>query len=530
MSRGSLLYRWRQEIFSGLLGGLILAMSFPPFPTRLLSIAALVPLLRYFLVVFPSFGWRKGALKRGFLTGYLFGIAFFSLMLYWVANLVPASNLSMPWVMIPAIVLLVMYLSLFPGLFAFLLAWFVRRFGTRALFAAPALWALTEFMRSSGELAFSWGLISSALVPYPLAMQGLSFYGPFGFSMIMVLANVLVTFLLFAGTYRRRAWALTALVLIAGIHLSYGAFRISGIDRDEPGKRSARVAVVQPNVDLAFKWNPEHRDSILTQVESLTKASAGDGAVLVIFPETAVPVSISHSTPYRRWLKKIAAESKVDLFIGYINHIQDGGQWRAFNACGLIDRSGNITAEYHKINLLPLGERIPFSQYIPALEKIDFGQANFRKGTTQTVFDSSAGKFGALICFESTFSDYARRYVREGAEFLVNVTNDGWFGSARGPLQHAETAVLRAVENGVTLVRSANTGVSMAVDPAGRVSQSIGLNKEGVLMVPVKLIDNLTFYCRYGQLSFFVMFFANLFVFLLPALFHRPGPPGAPGR
>ncbi len=523
MSRGSLLYRWRQELFSGLLGGSILAMSFPPFPTRILSIVALVPLLRYFLVVFPDIGWRKGALKRGFAAGYFFGLAFFSILLFWIANLVPESNMNMSWVMVPAIALLIMYLALFPALFSLLLAWFIRRFGAKALFAAPAFWTMTEFMRSSGELAFSWGLISSSLVPYPIAMQGLSFYGPFGFSMVLVLANVLITHVFFAGTDRGRAWALSALVMLIGVHLSLGAMRIADIDRKEPGKRTAKVAVIQPNLDLALKWNPQYRDSIFTQVESLTKAAAAENAVLAIFPETAVPVSISHSARHRTWLKRIAAESGIDLFIGYINHVQEGEQWRAFNACGLVDSDGTIKAQYHKVNLLPFGERIPFSQYFPVFEKIDFGQANFRRGETQTVFDSSAGKFGALICFESTFSDFTRRYVRQGAEFLVNITNDGWFGSARGPLQHAETAVLRAVENGVTLVRSANTGVSMAVDPAGRIKQSIGLNREGMLLVPVKLLDNLTFYCRYGQLSFFVMFFINLLVFLLPAWFQKPG-------
>ncbi|HSG27287.1 MAG TPA: apolipoprotein N-acyltransferase, partial [Candidatus Krumholzibacterium sp.] len=174
-------------------------------------------------------------------------------------------------------------------------------------------------------------------------------------------------------------------------------------------------------------------------------------------------------------------------------------------------------------NLLPFGERIPFSQYIPGLEKMDFGQANFKKGENQTVFDSTGGKFGTLICFESTFSDYTRRYVKKGAEFIVNITNDGWFGSARGPLQHAETAVLRAIENGVSVIRSANTGVSLSIDPVGRIRDSIGLNREGIMIVPVKLLEKLTFYCKYGQLSFFVMFAINMLIFIAPAFFQKRG-------
>jgi apolipoprotein N-acyltransferase len=523
LNKGSFIFRWREELLAGSLGGILLAMSFPPFPTRILAIIALVPILRYFLVVFPRLDWRAGALKRGFFTGFFFGLSFFTVLLFWITNLIPASAINMSWVMFPAFILLTLYLACFPALFALALAWFVKRFGPRAVFVAPAFWALTEFMRSSGEMALSWGLVSSALVPYPIAMQGLSLYGPFGFSMILVLVNVLITFVFFYRSNRGRVWSLTCLILLIGSHLWYGAARISNLDKTSDTARYSNVAIVQPNLDLEIKWKPEYRDSIFTEIENMAMKAAASRPDVVIFPETAAPVSISHSTRYRTWLKKIAANTHTNLFIGYINHVQDGGKWRSFNACGLIDSLGVLRSQYHKINLLPFGERIPFSQFFPFLEKMDFGQANFKPGQQQTVFDTTGGKFGALICFESTFSDFARRYVQHGAEFLVNITNDGWFGSSRGPLQHSETAVLRAIENGVTMIRSANTGVSMAIDPVGRIKGSIGLDKQGILQVPVRLIEKLTFYCKYGQLSFFVMFFMNLLVFLAPAFFSKHG-------
>ena len=152
---------------------------------------------------------------------------------------------------------------------------------------------------------------------------------------------------------------------------------------------------------------------------------------------------------------------------------------------------------------------------------MDFGQANFKPGAEATVFESSVGRFGSLICFESTFSDFTRRYVREGADFLVNITNDGWFGSARGPLQHSETAILRAVENGVTLLRSANTGVSMYIDPAGRVVDRIGLDREGLLLVSIPPPRGTTPYCRFGQALFFSFAAAGLAAAFLPALVFR---------
>ena len=143
----SFLKRWRQEIFAGVLGGFLLALSFPPYPTRLLSLVALVPVFRYFLVVFPSYEGRKGCLRRGFMTGWLFGMTFFLVLLYWITNLIPASSVSLRWVLIPALILLVMYLGLYTGLSTFALAALHGRIGRKALLAAPAFWAITEYMR-----------------------------------------------------------------------------------------------------------------------------------------------------------------------------------------------------------------------------------------------------------------------------------------------------------------------------------------------------------------------------------------------
>jgi apolipoprotein N-acyltransferase len=168
--------------------------------------------------------------------------------------------------------------------------------------------------------------------------------------------------------------------------------------------------------------------------------------------------------------------------------------------------------EYHKVNLLPFGEKIPLSQYFSVLEKVDFGQANFKSSKKRTLFNSQSGKFGVLICFESTFPGFVRNYVRDGASYLVNITNDGWFGSSSGPLQHSETAILRAVENGVTVLRSANTGISLYVDPVGRVQGRLGLNIEGKIECGAGSFGARTFYVKYGNALFFILVILSLAV------------------
>ena len=329
--------------------------------------------------------------------------------------------------------------------------------------------------------------------------------------MLIVAVNLLISIALFVRERSRRVAAALLLVLLVAAALYGGHVRIGRVDREISAvERSADVAIVQPNLDLAIKWKPVYRDTIFSEIEDLTWKAAALGAELVIFPETAAPVSMSHSRKYRDWMKSIAGEAGVDLYIGYVRHIQENERWRSFNSSGLFGRNGKLLQQYDKINLLQFGERVPYSHWFPILERMDFGQANFKRGEEQTVFESPAGRFGSLICFESTYSGYSRDYVRLGADFLVNITNDGWFGGATGPLQHSESAIQRAVENGVAVLRSANTGVSMLIDPAGRVVDSIGLDREGMLLVSVPSLSSRTPYTLFGQWIFLWMVVLNL--------------------
>jgi apolipoprotein N-acyltransferase len=511
MVKKSFLVKWREELFAGILGGFLLALSFPPYPTRLLALFALVPLFRYFLVVFPSYKGRKERLKRGFLAGWFYGITLFLVLLFWITNLIPASSVNLRWVLTPGLILLVMYLGLYVGLFGLATAALYDRVGRKALIAAPALWGITEYLRCSGELSFSWGVISGSLLKYPLASQGLSITGPFGYAMLIVTVNLLIASALFIRGRAGRLQAVLLLAVLVSAAVIVGHFRIKSIDRAiASADGHAVVAIVQPNLDLGKKWKPVYRDTIFAEIEELTEKAAALGAELVIFPETAAPVSMSHNRKYRAWMKSIAKDAGVDVYIGYVRHEREGERWRSFNSSGIFDRRGLLTQQYDKINLLQFGERIPFSGWFSFLERMDFGQANFGRGEEQTIFDSPVGRFGSLICFESTFSGYSRDYIGLGADFLVNITNDGWFGGARGPLQHSESAIQRAIENGVTVLRAANTGVSMLIDPAGRVVESIGLDREGILLVPVYKVSSKTPYSRYGQLVFIGMALLNV--------------------
>jgi apolipoprotein N-acyltransferase len=515
---GSWLQRWGEELIAGVASGILLALCFPPFPTRFFVIFALVPVLRYYIVRYRAAAGPAtdaaagpGWVKRSLFLGFVLGVVFFTTLLFWIVNLIPESGVSAHWILFPALILLVLYLSCYTMLFTLGLSALARRLGVAAVFAAPTVWTLTELARSHGELGFSWGDLAYAFAIYPDAIQGASVYGPFGLAFVLVLLNVLCAFAFFARSRARRAVALILFVALGAGHLMWGHEAIARFDRGRveigPPKE---VAVVQPNVSLKLKFEGSMRDSIFVQMAQFAKEAASQGSMLVIFPETAAPVSFKVTPSYLTWLERMARENRIDILTGFIDHTLLKGQWEPQNAAALIDHRGRLAATYAKMNLLPFGEKMPFSQYLPVLREANFGQANFIPGATQTIFDSSAGRFGVLICFESTFSGFTRRYVREGAEFLVNITNDGWFGGSRGPIQHAEMAILRSVENRVTLFRSAYTGVSMVVDPMGRVLASLPTFTSGMIYGTVERMPRHPIYERFGYLAYWIMIAVNM--------------------
>lgn len=515
------LRHWGEEIFAGASSGLLLAFSFPPFASRFLVAIALVPFLRYQFFVLPprasalseeelARGRQRSAmrisLKRAFLSGFILGVAFFATLLYWILNLIPESGVVSRWILIPAMALLVSYLACYTALFGLALGYLANRLGRSAIWTAPAIWSLLEYARSHGELGFSWGALANALAVHPVAIQGIAFYGSFGLSLVIVAVNVLIALVIFAFRGRARlAGAISLLILVAG-NLLWGKIEISRYDKKPKAEALFRkVALVQPNVSLAIKWDPAYRDSIFDQMKRYVKEASLGGARLVIFPETAAPVSFKASPEYLAVLEELARSNNIDILTGYVDHTRSEKDWNSHNAAALISSAGYIEGNYHKVNLLPFGEKIPFSQYIPALSSINFGQANFVAGKEQTIFDSEVGRFGVLICYESTFADFTRRYALRGADFLVNITNDGWFGPGPGPVQHAEMAILRAVENRMTLARAAYTGISFFVDPVGRIHEKIWLFTEGIIFDSVKKAEKPSFYSRHGDSVFFLM-------------------------
>lgn len=483
-----------------ILSGILTGLSHVPLPTGFLSWFGLIPLLMSLVVL-------RG--RAAFLAGFMQGVAYFAVTIYWIA-----------WITPPGVLAAVFYMSLWRGLTVWLIAIVVKRFGVQGLWSAPFIWVGIEYVSSLGDLGFPWVLLGSSQVDYLPLVQYADTLGVFGISFWLVLINLALLDL-----WRRRApLTIAALVVLFAVPAVYGFQRMSQIY----GDRVMTVGVAQPNLEpLAKEFRPF--ETHFARLKGQTMEAVENGARLVVWPETAVPAyfHLRVNQHYRDLVQQLADSLNVHIYTG-ANHLDIGPPRRTFNASFLFSPGDTSLTRYDKMRLVPFGERTPFPDLLPGLRTIRFSgsgfvSGNWDSGELWTVFELDDTRFSGMICFDSAFPQQSRRLVREGAEFLAVITNDGWFGPTSGPYQHAALAVFRAIESRRSVVRCANTGVSVLIDPAGRASQTTDIFTEAVITGDVAISREMTFYIRYGDLFSQVVGSIGLVLVLIGAFWRREG-------
>jgi apolipoprotein N-acyltransferase len=456
-------------------GGLALAAAFPPVRAWPLAFLAWVPLWLGIERDRDALPWRKV-----FLRGWLMGFVAYAAMLHWILAL-SNEEVTIPGIMIPSLLLIAFYLGLFQGAAAAAAHVLARRGGLPFLALAPAFCAIAEWLRSLGPLGFPWGAPAYALARVTPLIQSASIGGFWGFDFLVLATGALLT----AGLRGRRRWALLGGALVALLAL-HGALVLARHPEGgrETGRRQLRVLADQPDIRREIKWKPEKRQEVIDLVFAHARLAVRDGRAaggfdLYVWPETVFPICVFNdrvlSQRVGEFVDTLGAPVLIGTQEGYWERRNGPLEYVAYNSAVLVSAGGVCSPPYRKIRLVPFSERMPLQKIVPFLTDIDFGQSNFFAGERPVLFTLRRERIGTLICFEAAFPSLARDAVRAGATVLVNITNDFWFGRSAGPIQHADMAILRAVENRVPLVRCANTGVSFAVDPWGRVDHSTPL-------------------------------------------------------
>lgn len=451
-----------------------------------------------FLPLFYALEGRKNIQK--FFIGYIFGIFLFSGVLYWLVN-----------VSVLGTVILVLLLSFFPAIFCLL-------YPTQAIFSplslivVPAAWVFTEFMRAHFLTGFPWALLGYSQSTNIEIIQISDITGAYGVSFLVVLVN----FVLYTALKKspKRLYSLIFTLFLMIFIFSYGSNRISRIYPDQ----RIKVAVIQGNIPQENKWDPAYRDEILNKYSRMTQEALLAKPDLVIWPETSVPGYLEEENDLKKKIASLATEGNVYILAGSIRE-EEG---KIFNSAILMSPEGNIAQTYDKVHLVLFGEYLPLEGGLAWIQRfIDKPIGDFDKGENFTLFDiktakailkeksiihaTSFYKFGVLICFEDIFPYTARTLVKNGARFLVNITNDAWFGKTSAPYQHAQGSVFRAVENRVAVVRAANTGLSCFIDHRGVITESVSdytgeeIFIDGFITKEIRPVFAKTFYTKFGD-------------------------------
>lgn len=507
------LYNWtvscgrQRRVALALLLGALSALALPPwyfFPLVVPAFAGLLWLL-------DGAEQRARPLRAAAITSWLFGVGHFSVGLHWIVEPFLVDAARHGWLAPFALVGMAGGMALFPAATGLMTVAVARRFGLDGLARAvtfAVVWVFWEWVRSWLFTGFPWSLIGYVWAQTPEISQAAAVVGIFGLSLITVVAAS-VPAVLGAGGGKRRGWTAVAVwtVALPAVIWAAGAGRLASAPGYEAGDDAAmvpgvRLRIVQANIAQKDKWRRELRAGNLQRHVALSRQPAGQTPTHVIWPETAVPFFLAGNRPEDDVVRKVVATAAPPggvVITGAPRRSGDVNHLRFWNAAHAIDGDGRIVASYDKSHLVPFGEYVPLRGILP-LDKLVPGQGDFSAGAgPQTLSVPGLPPVSPLICYEAIFpTAVTSPTARPG--WLLSLTNDAWFGTFAGPQQHFAIAKMRTIEEGLPMVRAANTGISAVVDPYGRTLASLGIGVEGIIDTGLpRALTVLTPYARWGN-------------------------------
>jgi len=518
---------WGAAVLSAALLELPFPIAGPMPPWRsVFAWFGLVPLL--WAILSPASVTHPRPFRRAFLVSYFCGVLWYMGNCYWIRDTMLHYG-EMPT---GAPVLLLIGFSLVLGLYfgLFGLAVMVVRQATGklrlGLIAAPFLWVSLD-LAASRITSVPWDQLGYSQVDKGIANLLAPWTGVYGITFVLVASNALLVSVLIADG-RPRNWSSPqwtwAFVVVGGVLFLRGASGWAGL-APRLTLTSASAVLIQPNLDVGGdndwagpgEWNQHIAEfqrlageQCKTYIAGIPQTGAPGGEVicppypthpdLVVWPEAPSPFSETDPR-FQKAVTSIAEVEQAPLIVGGLaaDYSQDQQDWLDFNSAMVIAADGHRVGRYDKIHLVPFGEYVPFQQYLKFAHKLTGRVSKFTRGERREVFPLNGHRYGVFICYEAVFADEVRHFAQLGAEVLVNISDDGWYGDTSAPWQHLNMARMRAIENRRWLLRDTNNGVTAAIDPYGRVRQSIPRHQTDALPAQYGFRDDITFYTAHGD-------------------------------
>jgi apolipoprotein N-acyltransferase len=494
-------YEWGAAAASALL----LILAFPNFEYYQLAWIGLVPLL----VVIG----RRPSPLRAFILGWAVGSVFFYFTCYWLTySMIHYGGLPTALaylLLIPGAIVV----GIFHGLFAALIALTIQKWGCMAVLLAPIFWVTCEWLRLSvtGQL---WNALGYSQAYHDQIIQPATWGGVYAVSFLLVAINSAVALLIIHRT--ALSVALAVLTVFGVVAVIRGSLPGSVIDRVMHLERMMKVVAVQPNVPMNAVKTTEETTALIERHVALSKkglASDGRGVPLVIWPESPMNFTYASSKTFQEFVANFTRQNHTSLLFNSLEPAPNDG---SYNSALLVNEEGRLISQYDKIRLMPFGEYVPLPQWLPGASLISGLVGEFTPGSNYTLMPFGDHKAGVFICIESAYPWIARRLAHDGAEVLINISNDGYLGPTAVMRQHLANAIFRAVENGRPVLRVTNSGLSALITEGGYVDDLTGPFQPDV-RVWTNQPDGMrnTFYTRHGDLFVYVCALITLIAFVL---------------
>jgi len=488
------------HIALAILSGVLLTGAFPKIGVDWLAWIALVPLL---------YAVKDLSADAGFRVGFITGLVHFLSLLYWLVPVMRTYGYLPLFLSVSILILLAAFLALFIALFATALT-AVGQKPAACLVLTPMIWVALEYIRSFIFSGFPWELLGYSQYNRLQLIQISDILGVYGLSALIAFVNGAVFIALLYFVKRRwqqtdiakklAAGSMMAAILAVALTWSYGHWRLKAIDSLITAAPKTRISVIQGNIDQAVKWDPAFQIDTIKRYNQLSASVSKQKPDLIVWPESATPFYFLYDVAPSEMVFEGIRQSGTDFLIGSPSFLRTDGVVQYYNSAYLIIPEKKTMGKYDKTHLVPFGEYVPFKEWLPFLGKIVAQVGDFRAGKVGNTLPWRQEQLGVQICYEIIFPGLSRAMAKNGASILINITNDAWFGKTSGPYQHFSMTVFRAVENRRSLARSANTGISGFIDPAGRILASTDLLQDAVATQLVPMLKERSIYTQIGDL------------------------------
>lgn len=487
--------KYALAVFSGIL----LTASFPKVDLNWCAWFALLPLLM---------ALREATCGQGFRIAMAAGTAHYLGLLYWIVHTIHTYGYLPIYQCIIILIIMAIILSLFWGCFGWFAAAKVKT--PNQLWLLPVVWTALEYIRTYIFTGFPWEFLGHSQYKQLTIIQISDILGVYGISFLLAAINVSL-FMCLASFFRYKWNKIPIKARSAGISLiagaamlaatiTYGQHRIKIIDQSLQKAPKLKIALIQGNIDQSIKWEKPFQNYTIKRYNRLSNASLPDNPSLIVWPETATPFYFTYDKELTQKVMAGVRKAKTPFLIGSPSVIVKKEEVQYYNSAYLVNKDSSIIDKYDKVHLVPFGEYVPLKKYFPFVGKMVEQIGDFRQGKKGGILEWSKANLGIQICYEIIFPELSRAMVKNGAQMLINITNDAWFGATSAAYQHFAMTVFRAVENKRALARAANTGISGFVDPVGRILATTPIYEEKVLTRPISVLKETTIYTRFGDI------------------------------